>query len=223
MNSYNNELVSYRKKQEFLFNLRKKYSNLLELDKNKRTEWRLTNFAKRRIVFQVLNLGDDEIKNINPLYRYRCYLYEPDDIELTNINLIYDEYMESIKHETDEGIKKIMIESLAETRKVQMSSLLRSKKTLKIPVMLDLLVYGKDPDIPIIFGDKIYQLDEITKEHIKQSFERVNPMSIRGERFIQMLNHSKVLRDSYWKEINKVHNDQKVNVRILQKARCDNK
>ena len=213
-------LAQYRKKQEFLHKLKRKYSSLLEFDKKKRYEWILTNFAKKKILFQVCNISNDEIKEIPSIYRYRCYLYEIDEEELLNLNMIFDSHMEAIKYENDKEIKKILLESLTETRKMQMVQLLHSEKTQRIPVMLDLRTYGNEPTMPIIFGDKVFELDEITREKIKASFDRVNMSSHKGQRFGQMLNHSKVLRDSYQKEINDKNKipDVQLCVRVLQKA-----
>ena len=213
----NLELLQLRKKQAFIFNLKRKYSKLLEFDKTTRTEWRLTNFAKKKVLFTVCNLSDSEIKEIDGLFRYRCYLCELDDTEVATLNSIFEAHMEAIKYEKDDAIRSVLLDSLMETRKQQMRELLQSSTTLKFPVMLDLRIYGPDPSIPVMFNDKLYELDEITKENIKASFERINPATLKGERFKQMLNHSKILRDSYDKEINP-QPALKIAPRELQKA-----
>lgn len=191
------ELQEYRKKQNLLFNLKKKYSVLLELNKNKRYEWILTNFAKKRILFSVCNMSNEEIKEIPSIYRYRCYLYEPNQVELFNLNCLFESQMEIIKNENDRELKEILLETLIETRKKQMNELLKAPQTQKIPIMLDLRIYGNDPTLPIIFEEKIYELDELTKVNIKLTYDKVNESTHTGQRFRQMINHSKILRNSY--------------------------
>jgi hypothetical protein len=196
-------LQQYRKKQEFLFNLKKKYSKLLEFNKKERNNWRLSNAFRRKLLFSVFNISDEEIKTIPGMYRYRCYLYDVDETELLLLNSAFDAHSESIRYEQDLSVRSVLLESLVETRKLQLTELFNSDKTMKIPVLLDLRIYGMDPDTPIFFGDKVYNLDEITKSKIKKSHEKINSVTIKGERFIQLMNHGKILRDSYWNEIQK--------------------
>lgn len=200
------ELMQYRKKQELLYNLKRKYSLLLELNKSKRQEWILTNIVKKRILFEIWNLTNEEINEIPSIYRYRCYLYEPNDDELLNFNLMFDQHIDAINNETDSQIKKILLESFTDTKNLEFIQLIKSNRTQKIPIMLDLRIYGKEPTLPVVFGDKIFYLDDITKKHIKSSYEKINPLSIIGERFSQMIQHSKIIRDSYQKEINEQRN-----------------
>jgi hypothetical protein len=196
-----NDITVYRQKQAFRHYLSTKYSKLLEFNKKTRSEWILTNFARKKILFNVCNMSESEINEIEGIYRFRCYIIEFDEIELFELNEFFNTQMESIHFEPDEEIKNILLKSLMDERIVQMHNLGKSKKSLRIPIMLDLRLYGQNPDIPFYFGDKVYELDGFTKANIARSFGLVNPTSVTGERYKQMLNESKIIRDSYFNEL----------------------
>lgn len=195
--SQKNEIELIRQKKARQYYLQQKYGKLLEFDKEKRSLWRIINFLKKKVFISVCNLTDEEIKEINGVYRYRCFLNEFDEADLLSLNEVFDIQMESIKFEPDESIRKIMLDTLIEERRVQMNDLIKSSKTMRYPVMLDLRIYGPNPDMGVTFSDRIFELDDTTKLHIRNTYERINPSSIVGERFIQMLNHSRILRNSY--------------------------
>lgn len=190
-------LEEYRKRQDFLFKLKRKYSTLLELDKNKRNEWILTNFVKKHFLIPTYNLTTEEIKLIPSIYRYRCYLYEFNENEMLELDTMCEDQMNLIRNEFDREIKTVLLESLLEERKKKIDQLRKSTNTQKIPIMLDLRIYGNDPTLPICFEDKVFELDDITKDKIKIAYSKVDERTHQGQKFIQMLNHSKILRNSY--------------------------
>lgn len=214
------ELSMYRQKQAFKHHLIAKYGKLLELNKEVRNAWRLTNFAKKKILFHPCNITDSEIKEIEGIYRFRCHVIEIDDVELAEFNQIFEVQFETIVFEENEELNNMLLKSLIDEKEKQFYNLGKSKKAIKIPVLLDLRIYGPNPDIPVFVGNKMYQLDYVTKANIVNSYERVNPTSNTGDRYRQMLTESKILRDSYWEEIKpKQQLDQNQNHnRILQKA-----
>lgn len=219
----NNGMLEYKQKQALKHYLIKKYSKLLEFNKEVRDSWRLTNFIKKKVLFNVFNLTENEINSIPPIFRFRCYiteLNESDVNEINEINEAFEIQMEAIKFENDSEIKQILLSSLMEEKSKQLCEIRKSNKSIKIPIMLDLSVYGPNPDIPVYFGDKLYELDETTKINITRSYSLTNPSTITGQRFTQMLNESKILRDSYNNCINKksVLKDDNFG-RVLQKAK----
>lgn len=196
-----NDIAYYRQLNAFKFYLKTKYSKLLEFNKQTRDEWRLTNFVKKYVLFNVCNFSESEINEISGIYRFRCHVYEYDEIELSEINQSYEIQKDAIDTETDQQLKQILQLSLEDEKTKQIKNLSKSKKTIKLPVMIDLRVYGPNPDIPICIGDKIFYFDDKTKTNIERSFNLINPNSLSGDRFCQMLNVSKILRDHYLNEI----------------------
>jgi hypothetical protein len=141
-----------------------------------------------------------------------------DAVELRELDLIFNEDMKSIENESDDYLKNAMIYSIKDLQKTKFIKIIQECKITKIPIIINLSIHGYNPDIPIFYNNIIYQLDEFTKDKIKETFERINPNTLKGERFYQMINHSKILKDSYNKK--DVPKDIPKE-RVLQKARCN--
>lgn len=214
-----NAMLEYKQKQAFKYMLKQKYGHLLELNDYVRKQWILTNFAKKYVLFDVCNLTQEEIDKIPPIYRYRCYVYEFDQEQMNNIDNEFMENSKLIQLEPDSQIRRIMLESLIEQKTYQINSILKSNNIVKIPVMLNLELYGDIPKAPIFFNNNVYYLDAKTQEHVTNTFQLVNLSTRSGERYMQMLNESKIMRDSYFNQQNKINNSSHNTTRILQKAK----
>lgn len=186
----------YIQKQQFLYYLRTKYSKLIELNKEKRTIYRIQNIIKRKILFDTCNLSCNEIKEIPPIFRYRTYVHELGDV-MNIINEIFDIQEELINDETDMDVKRALLVSLVQEKNKQIDELQKSAKTIKIPVMLDLRIHAVNYNLPIVMENNLYYLDQTTKDNIEKSYSKINPNTLAQERFVQMLEYSKALRDEY--------------------------
>lgn len=213
-NQSNNDIAIYRQKQAFKHHLLTKYKKLLEFNKQTRDEWRLTNFAKKKILFDVCNLTQQEINQIEGKYRFRCYIIDYDDVELFEILEFFEIQKEAINLEEDNDLKNIMLESLQEEKNNQVHKLSKSKKSIRLPVMIDLRVYGLNPEMPICVNNKLYYFDDKIKQNITRSFNLVNTETFSGENFEKMLKVSKILRDSYFNETNKFNVTDRVNQKM---------
>jgi hypothetical protein len=241
-----NELQSYRNRQATLYNLKQKYSKLLDFDKISRSANRICNFIKKYVLFDVCNISDEQLHEINGIYRYRCYVYDIDICEIDNVNAIVNAQIESLSYDENNDLdvdldiglsddsdtnkrKKIDIDDINresyislifDERRMRMDNLTNSSTTIKYPVLLDLQLYGPNIDMGVYIGDKSCYLKEDTKLKIKKAYAKTSMESITGERFHQMIQYSKVLRDTYVNDISPKPKESK-STRTLQKAKLD--
>lgn len=199
--SSDNGFNDYRKNQDILYNFSKKYSKLIELDLYKRSASRLVNFVKKYMLFNPLNISPEDIAEIPGIYRFRCYMYGGNEIDL--INEMFNTRTHLLNEETDYEMREILNESLIIERDKQFKNAIKNNYIHGMPIMLDLR-YGKSyinnyGIAEILFDDQYYYLEKsVTNRMINQS-DKVNLSSIRGERFGQMINHSKALAITYAK------------------------
>jgi len=172
-----------------------KYKDMLELDKTKRSAHQLTRFIRRKLLFHPINLSDDEIMQIPGIYRFRCYVYCND--ELDTLNELHEIQKQIIENEHDLSMKNIMKISLEGEYLKKYNTIIKSPLTIKYPIMLDLRIYGEATDMPIQVLDKIIFLDTMTKERIKNKYLLINPNTIMGERFNQLIEWSKEVSKSF--------------------------
>lgn len=196
----NNDLELYRKKKHMEYckmqkekQLKEKYASLIDLNKPRCAATRIVRFAKRHFFVEPLNLDSTEIKFIPPIYRFRCSVYIGD--EMKEIDSIYNARLAALESEEDEIMKSIMKESAEIEWK---NDILLAKQNMnKINIMLDLRIYGMDPNIPVYLGEDIIELDIDTKNKIKKSYYKVIPDSPSLERFEQLVDWSKCLSQVY--------------------------
>lgn len=183
-----NDLKMYRK----MMHIKYKYSTLLELDNNKRRKYKLLHFFKKHYLITPLNMSYEEYKYIPSIYRYRCYIYDSE--ELSNIKymheLLVQEYS-NYEEQTSDAL--IDIANIEYSEKYNISKLTANK----IPIMIDLRIYGETPTLEINFNDTTYYLDSNTQQHIIKLYEKIKPDSISAERFEQMIEWSKALCNMY--------------------------
>lgn len=103
--------------------------------------------------------------------------------------------LQEIENNPDKDIIHALKQSIESERDTQITKL--KKNITKIPVMLDLRIYGKYPDTPIFLDKQMLSVDKNTKDLIKKLYNKVRPGSNSLERFQQMLEWSKVLSDIY--------------------------
>lgn len=160
--------------------LHDKYKNLLEFDPTKRSASRIVNAVKRYILHDPINI--DQQNTIPGLFRLRLLMSElnkfPLDIQRDILNNI------SQGHDT-----------------VTTNSLIQSFKdsTALYWIVIDLRIYGPYPEIPIQLdnSDKVLYLSDEQINKVKSTWDKINPNSISGIRFQQMLDSSKTLSTLY--------------------------
>jgi len=193
------QLNKYRKEQQILYNFRTKYSKLIELNNEKRKSWNFTNFFRKRLFYDTVNKIDDEIDGI---FRFRCYAYELDDemyMSLKSLLDIFNDQMHIISIENDSELKSILSSSLEIEKEHQINSLISTSKLIKVPVIFDMRLYESCSDKPINIDGKMYYLDINTQKKLKMEYNKVNIVNLSGEKFIQMIKHSKALCKYYEK------------------------
>lgn len=181
--------------------LKIKYANLIELDFTKRMATRIVRFMKKYLFINPININHDDIEKIPGIFRFRCYVYDND----SRIDEIEHTFIEQLDVITccgeDAETTQILRESLLIDKNTKLQKLLASNSIMKYSIMLDLQIYGIDANFPVSINDKTYKLDDFTKEKLKIAFNKINPSSLNGEKFIQMINHSKALCATYMNDV----------------------
>lgn len=203
----NNGINEYRYKQSFLHKMRLKYSNMIELDRIKRSVGRIVHFCKKNVLYEPCNISDDEVKKIPGIFRFRCYVYDIEE-ESKLLNEIFLTQAAIINTEQNEEIKQVLLNSLTSEINKQKECLRNSKTSLKYPIMLDLRDYMSETndlllEINIFFDDKLFMLDKETVKRLHCECDKVNKKNLKYERYVQMLNHSKALSKTYALDIQK--------------------
>jgi hypothetical protein len=192
----NSDINQIRTKQKFLFYFKHKYSQLIELDLIKRSVSRIINFSKRYVLFPVIN--QEQVKNILGIHRFRCYVIQIPLEEQEKINKINENYnIQKIVIDTEEygELKEVMLKSLEEDNNNQINNIMNKTNGHKIPMMIDLS--------NTIINNNII-LDGKTQNKLSEHVNKINIYSLSGERFMQMINHSKALTKIYNSEDNKL-------------------
>lgn len=207
-------LAEYRERQKMLFykkkedearqirleHIKNKYKDILEFDPIKRSNYRIVNFLKKHFFIKPINTSQIDIDDIPSFFRYRCYVYDIES-EIRAIEDLYESRLNIIDEDDEELFKESLKESLLNEKNKFITDLLNSSTVIKLPILIDLQIYGTDPKTPIYFNDKMYYLNESTRKKISIAFEKINPSSLRGEKFKQMIEHSKALCETYKKDI----------------------
>ena len=189
------KILTYRQQQKFLYNWKAKYSKLIEFNPIKRNAGKLVNFAKKYIVYAPCNMSEDMINEIPGIYRFRCYVYDT-QAEMNILNEIYTTQLDIINLEPDIGIRHSLIESLKKEINNQKKYLINSKSSIQYGILLDLRNYlhvlsDMNSDVCVFFDNKIFTLDDITVERLRNQCEKINPNTLKNDKFIQMINQSK--------------------------------
>jgi hypothetical protein len=172
--------------------LKLKYSKLLTFNKAERVGHILTNFFRRKYFIEPINLTPDEIKLIPPMFRYRCYIYETDELDL--MNQMYDMQLADISENYDGDVMQAMTLSIEHERKNLVNQIKHSAQ--KIPVMVDLRIWGKCPDIPVEFNGECFTLDQQTQLDIVKSYNKISN-DVLCDRFEQFINWTKECSNIY--------------------------
>uniref|UniRef100_A0A6C0EBF8 Uncharacterized protein n=1 Tax=viral metagenome TaxID=1070528 RepID=A0A6C0EBF8_9ZZZZ len=178
------------KRKEYIYN---KYKNLIILEEEKRSAYRIQSFFKKHITYEVMNLTPEEIEDIKGVNRYRMRIPM---VNLEEINELYS-HMENEARETysDLDIVNVELFKIRQEKETNLSSMLLTAE--KIPVLVDLSIYGVNPYIPICFEDKTITLTDQDMMKIKGVYEKTNPETLTGKKFIEMIEWSKAIRDAY--------------------------
>lgn len=189
-------MEEYRKKKALEYKLYSKYSKLLELNPKKRSVYVIQNFIKKKILFDPINVTKEDISFIPALYRYRTFVGQYDQETLNIINLTYDQYEEEAKSEiTELELLTIRLIELKDERKNMINNV--KQTTIKLPILLDLRLYGQDVTQPIVIDDNVYYLDETQQKQILNTYKKISDETTDGKRFQQTLKWSKALSDLY--------------------------
>ncbi len=193
------QLSKYRKEQQFLYNFKQKYSKLIELNDDKRKKWNFTNFFRKRLFYDTINKIDVDVDGI---FRFRCYAYETTDdfcSKFRTILEIYNDQMHSVNLEDDSEIKSILKSTLESEKDHQINLLITTLNLVHQPVIFDMRLYESCSDKPINIDGKIYYLGTGEQNRLKNSFNKVNMTTLSGEKFVQMIKHSRALCKYYEK------------------------
>jgi hypothetical protein len=157
--------------------IREKYEELklFEFNKEKLAVARIVRYIRRKLLFTPQNYTLGEIKRILPIHRFRCYVY--DSPELDNLNDTFDANI-AVAQTIEDDLEKVMtISHLEDERERQYEELI--KIATKIPVLLNLNIYGNDPTISVYVNKKEYKLDKKTQNRILAQYEYVKKYTPR--------------------------------------------
>ena len=173
--------------------LQNKYSKLLEFDPIKRSNYRIVNFVKRHFLIKPVNISEEDYHLIPPIYRFRCYLFKTDELDI--IEQMFTMQMQDIIN--FENIEPDVIEIQLESLKMEYQKCTcdAKQRAAKIPVMIDLRIYGDEPNSPISIGSEFFVLDEPTKEKIRSSYKKI--IGCEMDKIQRIINWSKALSDAY--------------------------
>lgn len=180
-------------KVTLLAKIKDKYANLLDFNKERRSIYRIQNYIKRHLFKQPFNLMKEEIDDIPGIYRYRTIINSNEEEE--NINEMFNLYYLELENIEDPDIKKVQKMHIDEQKKDILSKMESISK--KYPILIDLRIYGMEPNTPVYIDGKIYMLSEFDKINVKTIFDKINEHNLNGERYLQMLNWSKELCSIY--------------------------
>lgn len=190
----------YKKKAAMRHHIFVKYSKLLSFDPREIAIGRIQNFLKKRFLFQVENISDEELKSIPGIYRYRFVLPLIDDIE--NIIKEFNEERLIANEIDDYQIREVRMHEI-KTYELEFLAKISSKYP-NINVLIDTRKYGIlkiETKWFINIKDKVYEIPENLKIKIKNAYAKINIVEVEGEKFLQMLEWSKILSNAYKKSI----------------------
>lgn len=185
-----NGLEEYRR----IMRRKEKCKKWMEMNKVKRSNSQLVNFAKKYVLFTPVNQTIEDIKRISPIYRFRCYLYDCNELDLIN-EIMEIEIQEAMFIEDE--IEKVSRISFLENEKQNQLEMARKNCGLKVPIMLNLDIYGRDPTLPIIINGKYHTLDIKTQQQLVSQYNKVRPNTDRSIKFRDMISKSKRVSKDY--------------------------
>ena len=166
--------------------LSEKYSNILELDKIKRSSARIVNFAKKYVLLKPLN--DYDLPSIPGIFRYRIHLTELNICPLDIQEELFANYTESgdVKHTIIKSMQHMFNEICI--------------------WVIDLRVYGPNPTMTIDSQelDMCFHLSENQINKIRHIWNTIDPDTRNGIRYRQMIDNSVSLSLIYSKLPDKV-------------------
>lgn len=165
------QINEYRKNEKIKRYFYEKYRKLIEIDPIKLKIKRIQSFARRYILYDVINIDKEGIDNIPGIYRYRIKI---------NKDYYINKIIEQMRGDNYDEIMNI-IEKINEN----------------ISIMIDIRVNGEYQNMMILIKDQIIELPEEDKIKIIELYKKINETSIYGIRFKQMINASKILCNTY--------------------------
>ena len=118
--SQTNPVYDYRNKHKILYRLRTKYKDAFEFDRYKRSIYIIQQFAKKYVLFNVVNMSKEEISKINGINRFRCIVYDIPEYFISKFLDTMNEFEAKkfvCESEDDVDVKYAMIITLVEARK----------------------------------------------------------------------------------------------------------
>jgi hypothetical protein len=183
------KLKEYEEQQNKILREKEIFENIQIEKQNKLNEInkiasKITKFIKKKISFKVNNLTNNEIELIEPYNRYRCYIYDSEDLQSLFIN-----YKKNLFETTDPDERSI--------NEIDFQCSFAEMKTnaKKIPVMLNLSSMGSCFEYNIKYNNITYYFDNNTKTNIKKSYNKLYRNSNTLLRYTQHMD--------YYKEISK--------------------
>jgi hypothetical protein len=170
--AYELQIMEYRmmRQKEYerrmrLKEIQQKYSNLLIMDKKLLSIVRIQRFLRRHFFKEPINMSLDEIETIPGLFRYRLMISE-----LNTVDFLDD---------TDDNMIVGLLGAINITEQQYYQ------------IMIDLRIYGNEPEMPIFINEKPYYLSYQQKEKIRNIWSKINPDTRNGLIYQQNLAYQK--------------------------------
>lgn len=182
--------IKYRR-YKAVENVKKILADTLEFNPVKRANCRIVRFVKRHYFFTPINMSPEEIALIPPIRRFRCYVYDSDEVAM--IRGTYDTFIAE-QSGGDKEIEKVIRMSMEDDINRQIEFLLHASP--KIPIMVDLQTYGPNPYGFVSYDAKIRTFDMKTRNRIIKNWDKINS-EMKVERMHQLIAWSRHLAQFY--------------------------
>jgi hypothetical protein len=208
LNEYRNKHKKNLNNDAVLQKFFDKYKDKIELDKEKLASARICNFVRKHY----LRPCDNQYNIPEGKYRYRvrisdnnlCENYDDSGFDENMVDIPYELFEPTGDPATDRVIKEsIRDEYLQQLRAAEMTRKLNESKTPFKTVMIDLSIYGQQPELPIVIDDNVYYLSIMQKKNVLRLWNKVNPMNELGKKFQVMLEFSAAMTNAYVESSNK--------------------
>jgi hypothetical protein len=173
-----------------------KYSNLIELNKEKRSSSRIVNFVKKRLLIKINNNFDH---NCDPNLTHRIKLFDYNLIPNYNDNNKSDikdnDLMNMFNSTGDYQVDIAILESLKDTYQSSVKKKDQPKHIANI--FIDLQIYGQCPYLEIFYDNHKYYLTQTQQQRVNKIWNRINTDTEAGKRFQLIIESSKALVEAY--------------------------
>jgi len=155
-------------------------------------------FARKYILYNVMNIDNYQIDEIPGVYRYRTKIMNC--IDTIEIDLMIDQQLkdvETIKDPDIKAVEKLKLEDFRQSMIGEIKKLNQTAGILDIPIMVDLRIYGDESSMKVNVNGTLYDIPQLEQDRIKLTYRKVNENEVEGHRFHQMLNWSKQMVKIY--------------------------